>query len=322
MKRNSNLTLPTSVTRRHCLGAVAAVAGSLSTSSSLLARPPIDRKGPPRLRLSVAAYCFRHYFAHFKGKPQTPRPLPAAVAGPWTVESLLDYCVIQGIDAAELTAYFFPTAEDGWPLPKVLRQTAVAAFQKNVSISGTAIGNDFTVAPGQTLDRQVTDALRWLEVASQMGAPHVRFFAGNAQRVAEDAARLTQAIAAIRTCGLRAEQLGITIGVENHGGLGIDAMLRIVREVETPNVGLNVDTGNFASADVYADIAAAIPYAVNVQLKPHVTDAAGNRSPADVMKIIGLLRDGGYQGYVTIEYEGETPFEDVPRLIDELRQII
>ncbi len=321
MKRTSPVSSLTPISRRVCLAGLTAAAAT-SGGTTLLARPPIPRTGPPRLRLSVAAYCFRHHFAHFKGKPQVPRPLPSHVAGPWNVETLLDFCVAQGIEGAELTAYFFPTGEDGWPLPKVLRRTAVAAFQKGVSISGTAIGNDFTVAAGQTLDRQVTDALRWLDYASQMGAPHIRFFVGNAERIAEDPARLNQAIDALRTCAVRAEQLGITIGVENHGGLGIGPMLRIMREVDAANVGFNIDTGNFASADVYADIAAAVPYAVNVQLKPHVTDAAGNRSPADIPRIVGLLSDGGYQGYVTVEYEDETPFEEVPRMIDALRQAI
>jgi hydroxypyruvate isomerase len=77
-------------------------------------------------------------------------------------------------------------------------------------------------------------------------------------------------------------------------------------------------------ADPYAELARCVPFAINVQYKVEVQRSAdGVKEPADAARVVKLLRDGGYQGFVTLEYEAhEDPFVAVPRHLRELRELL
>jgi sugar phosphate isomerase/epimerase len=93
--------------------------------------------------------------------------------------------------------------------------------------------------------------------------------------------------------------------------------------VKSPWVGINLDSGNFHTADPYADFARCAPWAVNVQMKGEIRrrDARKNE-PADLPRHIKALRDAGYQGYVALEYESEEdPFTAVPLLLKRMGEL-
>ena len=100
-------------------------------------------------------------------------------------------------------------------------------------------------------------------------------------------------------------------------------MLKIIALVnESPFFGVNFDTGNFESADPYVDMAKIAPYAVTVQVKPVVLVNGGPKTtPADLPRVFQILRDAQYRGYVALEYEGENPETEVPKLIEKLRPL-
>ena len=77
-------------------------------------------------------------------------------------------------------------------------------------------------------------------------------------------------------------------------------------------------------ADPYAELARCVPYAVNVQYKGEIQRAPGGpKEPADAARVVKLLRDGGYQGFMTLEYEmAEDPFTAVPGHLRTLRELI
>jgi hypothetical protein len=84
---------------------------------------------------------------------------------------------------------------------------------------------------------------------------------------------------------------------------------------------VNFDSGNFQSADVYADMAKIAPYAINVQIKVSVTGADGKRQHGDFRRIATILRDVGYRGYVVLEFEeAGDPRKLCPRYVDEMRE--
>ena len=94
-----------------------------------------------------------------------------------------------------------------------------------------------------------------------------------------------------------------------------------MREVKSEWFGVNWDSGNFRSADPYAELALAAPYAVTVQIKTQVGSPQGPRE-ADLPRVIGILKTAGYRGFVALEYEGEQdPKEAVPRSLDTLRRL-
>lgn len=323
-----------SATRRRAFlkttaAATAATLIGQATSSTTHARPPIDRSGPPRFRIGIAGYSLRPYFRYMKGKTQSFRTVPEDVSfterdlsGGLTQTDFLDYCVAMGVEAAELTGYFMTPGPDGFPTEASLLELRRQAFTRGVVISGTAIGNNFTVGLGDRYEQEVNDAIRWIDLASTLGAPHIRLFAGTAAQLAKSPTRMDEAVAAVNRCAEHAAKKGVFLGVENHGRLTANQMLEIMDRVDSPWVGINLDTGNFESDDPYGDLAACAPYAVNVQVKPFTKSPTGEKTPADYERIAKILRDAGYQGYVVLEYEDADVLEALPEHLDQLRKAL
>jgi sugar phosphate isomerase/epimerase len=90
-------------------------------------------------------------------------------------------------------------------------------------------------------------------------------------------------------------------------------LLEILRAVKSPWVGVNLDSGNFYSdADPYAEMARLAPYAVNAQLKVAISRRGQGKVPTDLARVIEVLREANYQGYVALEYEEKDPQGEVP----------
>jgi sugar phosphate isomerase/epimerase len=123
-----------------------------------------------------------------------------------------------------------------------------------------------------------------------------------------------------------AGEKGVTLALENHGGgvtVTADQLLRLVRAIKGPNFGVNLDTGNFHGPDPYAEIAQTAPYAVNVQVKTELRRRGKSKEQADLAKVIAILRDAKYSGYVVLEYNApEDPKTAVPRYLKTLRSLI
>ncbi|WP_286177812.1 sugar phosphate isomerase/epimerase family protein [Rhodopirellula sp. JC639] len=262
----------------------------------------------------MAAYSLRSYFSFMKGKRKEPAGGGKAI----DMVGFLDYCAEQDLEAAELTSYFFPPDADDAYFLELRRQ----AFLRGVTISGTAIGNNFTQGAGDKLDREIETALEWIDKAAVLGAPHIRFFAGKGKELDDHPERMGEAVAAMKRCAERAGRRGVFLGIENHGNLRPDQLLPIVHAVDHPWVGINLDTGNFYSEDPYRDLEQCVPYAVNVQVKMNMKKPDGTEYPADLDRIAGILRDSTYQGFVVLEYEDEHPYDHIPAALDRLRKAL
>ena len=275
------------------------------------ASEPFARKGPARLRLGLAAYSFRKHFAWMRGKPTKEQSKPGI-----DMTGFIDFCAEHGVGGAELTSYFFPGDADAAFFANMRRH----AHLRGVEISGTAVGNNFSNPEGSDERKQQMAYVReWIDNAARMGAPHIRVFAGKHPKGVDEASAEKFAASALEEAGEYAGKQGIFLGIENHDSIADSGrLLRIVRAVDSPWVGVNLDTGNFRTDDPYKDIEASVPYAVNVQVKVHMRS---QDESADLERIGKLLRDGGYQGYVVLEYEeNDNPFEAVPPVLDRMRK--
>jgi len=296
----------------------------LATSSfAFLAAPfagavaPFARTGAPRLRLSLAAYSFRDFFAESKGgKADVPQDRVL------TMEKFIDRCAEWQCDGAELTSYYFPKDVTDEYLIGIRRH----AHLRGVSISGTAVGNTFTNPPGAERDKQVADVKKWIDRAVVLGAPHIRVFAGNPPKGADLGAAKKACIEQLDECGEYAGKRGIFLGVENHGGIVAEpeGLLEIIRAVKSPWVGVNLDSGNFHTDDPYADLAKIAPYAVNVQVKTLIQRRnAKEAEKTDFAKVATILRAANYQGWVALEFEEKTdPWANVPPALAQLRGVL
>jgi sugar phosphate isomerase/epimerase len=301
--------MSTVLSRRRFLRASATLGGLVA--GPLGAVEPFVRSTRPRLRLSLAAYSFGDQFK--PGKDGTPARMD--------MKRFVDYCADHGCGGAELTSYYFPEKVTDAHLLEVRRH----AHLRGVTVSGTAVGNDFCHPPGEKRSAEIASVKEWIRKAAILGAPHIRVFAGGTHGTSEaEAAKLT--IAALEECGEAAGKAGIFLGVENHGGIvrRAESLIEIVKAVRSPWVGINLDTGNFYSTDPYRELALCAPWAVNVQFKGKVH--VGGKSAvekADYARTFKILRDAGYQGFVALEYEfKEDPFVRVPQMLDEMRPFL
>ena len=100
-----------------------------------------------------------------------------------------------------------------------------------------------------------------------------------------------------------AAEKGVVLALENHGGITEtpEQLLALVRAIDGPNFGVNLDTGNFHGDDPYADLAKLAPYAVNVQVKTEISRKGKPKEDADLARVdrhpprgplLGLRRPG------------------------------
>lgn len=279
-------------------------------------KDPYPRVGKG-LKVGLAAYSFRDHFEFSRGKKN---PKYAEGEKAMDMPGFIEYCAKHGVDGAELTSYFFPPACDESFYTNCRR----IAHVNGVQISGTAVGNNFSHPkedPGRT--EQITHVKQWIDYAALMGAPHIRVFAGSHPKGVSPEAAEQNAIDALAETAVYAAEKGVFLGIENHDSITTAArLLRIVRGVDSPWVGVNLDSGNFIAEDVYAEIEASAPYAVNVQLKTEMKIAGTkDKKPADLERVVKILKETGYAGYVVLEFEEETdPYEHVPPILENLQK--
>jgi sugar phosphate isomerase/epimerase len=301
-------------TRRSWLKQSAALA-ALPATELLAVTEPYQRKGSG-LQVGLAAYSFRNHFRYMRGKEKKGFEEGGQEM---TMPGFIEFCAEHGAMGAELTSYFFPPEFDAAYVAECRR----VAHVNGVEISGTAVGNNFSYPKGAPeRAEQMAYVKEWIDHAVAMGAPHIRVFAGKHPKGVSEEDAEKNAIEALEEAGDYAGQKGIFLGIENHDSIGTaDRLLRIVTAVKSPYVGVNLDSGNFRSDDPYAEMAASAPYAVNVQLKTEL-DVGKERQAADQERIIGILREAGYAGWVILEYEEDKdPYEHVPPLLEKLRSL-
>ena len=299
----------THTTRRGFLtrAALATSAGFLMSSRPSLAIGPIGRTRPSHFKLSLAAYSYRQYLTGAQPKMD--------------LFDFVNLAADMGLDAVELTSYYFPKDVDS----DYLHRLQGHAFVLGLDVSGTAVGNNFCLPPGPAREKQLELVRTWVDHAADLNAPVIRIFAGSVPKGDDEAKAIALAIEGMKEALAYAAKKGVTLALENHGGITAtpDQILKLVKAVDAPNFGVNLDTGNFHTDDPYGDLAKLAPYAVNVQVKTEMKRPGKPAEEADLAKLIGLLRDARYSGYVVLEYEAkEDPIKAIPRHVKELRKLI
>ena len=283
--------------RREVLGSLA-----LLPSVALGATPRADG-GDPRLKTAICAYSFRK----------------ALGDGSLSYLDLVDLAVDHGIDGIDSTVYWFPREDlDGF-LAAFRRKAYLAA----VELPSIAIRTDLCRPDERAQEREVAWLRHWVDVSYRLGSSHIRVFGGNVPQGSSEDEAAGWVAEILKRAGDYAAGKGVVLGLENHGGITARAerIIQIVRAADHPNVGINLDTGNFRS-DPYQQIEMCLPYAVNSQFKVDIRDEDGNHTPSDWDRIVRMFADAGYRGYLALEYEAaEDPFVAVPRHLARLRDL-
>lgn len=290
--------------------AAGAVTGGVVACTSFWSRParaiePIARNGEAKFKFSMAAYSYRQLL---QGTP------PAL-----TLADFIDDCARFGLEGTELTSYYFPKPVT----PAYLRQLKRQCFRLGLDISGTAVGNNFALPDGPQRDEQIGMVKQWVDYAEILGAPVIRVFAGYPKKgmAAEQAHK--RIVAGLEQCCQYAGEHGIHLALENHGGptADVDKMLSLVHDVKSPWFGVNLDSGNFRSDDIYGDLARIAPFTINVQIKVSVAGPDGKNRPSDFQRLARILRDAGYRGYIVLEYEEQGDIrQQCARYVRQIRE--
>ena len=155
----------------------------------------------------------------------------------------VDLAADLGVDAVEPTSYWFPPNVDADYLHR-LRQHA---FRLGLDISGTAIRNDFCLPHGEARDRDLDAVRGWIDRAADLCAPVIRVFGGSVPKGDSEDAAFARVVEGLSAVLPHAAERGVTLALENHGGITETPaqLLKIVKAVEAPNFGVNLDSGNF-----------------------------------------------------------------------------
>jgi len=296
------------IDRRRFLHTGLTAGAAVALGQTATAIEPIQRPGKPHLRLSIAAYSYRQYLA--------AKPMPTM-----TLDQFAELAASLELDAIEPTAYYFPPQVT----PDYLTRLKGKCIRLGLEISGSAVGNNFCRTDPAKLKEEIASVKKWTEHTSLLGGKALRIFAGSMEKGdAEEKAR-ARCIEAIQECCDHAAKFGVFMALENHGGIVTTAeqLLSIVKAVKHDWFGVNLDSGNFHSADPYADLEKLAPYAVNVQIKTEIQRAGMKKEDADLKRLVEMLRAVGYRGYVALEYEAtEDPKVAIPRHVATLKKLL
>lgn len=149
----------------------------------------------------------------------------------------------------------------------------------------------------------VENHYKWVEAAKYLGCHSIRVNAASSGSYEEQLKRATDGL---RRLSEFAAKHDLNVIVENHGGLSSNGkwLASVIKAVELKNCGTLPDFGNFGDYDRYQGVKELMPYAKGVSAKSHDFDDEGNETHTDYYKMLDIVLDAGYHGYVGIEYEG------------------
>lgn len=295
------------LTRRTFLPAAAAAAVAAGCADPQPAAEEA-RQTPParRIRLGVSTYSYWHF-------TETKYP----------IEKVIDHAAATGFDGVEILHR--QMEQEGAGYMNALKRRA---FEAGLDLIMLSIHQDF-VDPEAAKRREAVDHTKHcIDLAHQMGIPAIRLNTGRWGTIRsfddlmkaegneppiegyseEDA--IAWCVDSIGECLPRAEQAGVVMALENHWGLSTnpDTLLAIHKQVDSPWLGINMDTGNYVG-DPYPQIAKLAPHADIVQAKTYIGGGVWYTLDLDYAVIARTLKDAGFQGYVSLEMEGNAPAE-------------
>lgn len=215
---------------------------------------------------------------------------------------------VYGLDAVEYVSTFFKDKAEDTEYLTQLKNECTKYGVKSLMIMVDGEGN---LADTSATARQkaVENHYKWVRAAQFLGCHSIRVNAGGRGTMGQMQAA---AIDALTKLSDYAAKYNINVIVENHGGNSSIGkwLAEIMKTVNRPNCGTLPDLGNFYEYDRYAGTKELMPYAKGVSGKTLDFDAEGNETRVDFVKMMQIISDSKYTGYIDVEYEGNKLSED------------
>ena len=299
-------------------------APALAIAPELFGKPfkPVSNPfmSPVGNRIGVSTYSFWR----FNGpKEDTP------------IEYCIDQAAAMGFDGVELLLIQMTSDENSY-----LQKIKQRAFHAGLDLMGFSTHQGFVYPEKEKRDSEVKKTIHQIELAYQLGIPTMRLNTGRWGTIksfndlmankgiepilvgyTEDQG-FEWVIDAIERCIPTAEKCGVTIGLENHWGLGrtAEGVLRIVDAVDSPWLQVTSDTGNFLE-NSYEQLEMMAPKTVLIQAKTYYGGGKWYTLDIDYNRVARIFRDAGYKGYVSVEFEGqEDALTALPKSLERMRK--
>ncbi|NJB71665.1 sugar phosphate isomerase/epimerase [Saonia flava] len=176
---------------------------------------------------------------------------------------------------------------------------------------------DLATSDTEKRKEAVENHYKWVDAAADMGCHSIRVNLAGSNDEEEWIANSVDGLTQLATY---AKKKNINVIVENHGGLSSkgNMLAKVMDEVGMDNCGTLPDFGNFCVKmerkddkwecaemyDIYKGISELMPYAKGVSAKAYNFDKDGNETRMDYERILKIVKDAGYNGYIGVEYEG------------------
>ena len=260
----------------------------------------------PFFKLSLAQWSMNRMIRFDSVSPYTF----AAKAKEWGFEGI-EY--VSQLYTRELAKY--DNVEEGMKaIVERCKQESEAAGVKNVLIMVDREGD--LASPDEAARNQaVENHKKWVDAAAELGCHAIRV---NTSGTNDPAEYLASAQDGLRKLSEYAATKNINVIVENHGGLSSDApkLVEVINAVNMPNCGTLPDFGNWCITwgengcdetypDMYDGLERLMTVAKAVSAKAHDFDGDGNETEKDYVRMLQIVKDAGYTGYIGVEYEGE-----------------
>ena len=251
------------------------------------------------------------------------------------IPTCLDHAARMGFDGFEVLQRQL-VSYDNAELQKIKRH----AFLLGLDLMGYSTHQGFLSPDQAKRDAQIKHTIDCIEQAYAMGIPTMRVNSGTwgtskdfddlmAKRgieqplegyTEEDA--YGWVIESYKKILPVAEKCGVTLGLENHWGLGVtpEGVKRVIDTIASPWLKVTLDTGNFLE-DPYERLTKLAKDTVLLQTKTYFGGGVWYTLELDYPRIAKIMKDAGYTGYVSLEFEGkEDPLTAIPKSLDLLRK--
>ena len=302
-------------TRRSFIKNTLAGTASIAVQPTV-ARETVNRKR--RMKLSISSYSYWH----FKEKK-------------FPIEAVIDEAAKLGVEGIDIL-HRQMDSEDKIYINKLKRH----AFVNGIAFTCLSIHQSFVSPDKEFLRKEIEHTKKCIALAAEMGIPCLRLNSGRWGTIksfdelmknrgiepilpgyTEDDG-FKWCIDSIHQCLPTAEQHGVLLALENHWGLCStpEGQLRIHKAVNSPWLGVLMDTGNFLE-DPYKKLELIAPYTSFVQAKTYYGGGEWYTLDLDYKRIMAILKNVNYQGYISLEFEGkENAITGVTKSIDMLRK--
>lgn len=239
-----------------------------------------------------------------------------------------------GFDGFEILHMQMEGEENGY-----LQQLKRTAFVNGLDLCGFSTHQGFVFPDAAERKKNVEHTVHCLQLAHELGIPTMRVNTGRWRTIESfdelmakkgieprldgysDDDGFGWAISSLEECLPAAEKYGVTMGLENHWGLGrtADGVLKIIDAIKSPWLQATLDTGNFLEHS-YAQMEKLAPRAVLVQAKTYFGGGTWYTLDIDYQRVAQILRAANYRGYVSLEFEGQEEYQTaIPKSLTMLR---